>query len=89
MTLGADRLRVVYLFLRRAGILAGLGLGLGVIGALAGAIITRSMVFGISPLSPTHLAMAAGVMILVILAATMVPVRKATGVDPLEALRID
>jgi ABC-type lipoprotein release transport system permease subunit len=32
---------------------------------------------------------AAGVMILVATAATIVPVARATGVDPLEALRVD
>jgi ABC-type lipoprotein release transport system permease subunit len=47
------------------------------------------MVFGISPMSPIHMAAAAGVMVLVALAATLVPVMRATGVDPLEALRVD
>ena len=67
----------------------GVGLGLGILGAMAGAIIIRSMVYGISPLSPLHLGMAGGIMLLVVLAATLMPVRKASGVDPLEALRID
>jgi ABC-type lipoprotein release transport system permease subunit len=45
------------------------------------------MVYGISPLSPLHLAGAAGVMVAVTAAATLVPVWRATAVDPLEALR--
>jgi ABC-type lipoprotein release transport system permease subunit len=38
-------------------------------------------------MSPLHLAGATGVMILVTVAATMVPVWRATAVDPMEALR--
>ncbi len=89
MTLGADGGRVATLFLTRLGFLVAPGLGLGLLGAWAGTRLTGSMVYGISPLSPTFLAAAAAVMILVALAATAVPVRRATGVDPLEALRVD
>ncbi len=89
MTLGADRARVMRLFFTRVALLFGVGLVIGVLGAVAASMVTRSMVFGISALSPLHMAGAAGVMILVALAATLVPVMKATGVDPLEALRLE
>jgi ABC-type antimicrobial peptide transport system permease subunit len=89
MTLGADKAGVMRLFLLRAGALVGLGLGLGILGTWAASRLTTSMVFGISPMSPLHMAAAAGVMILVGLAATTVPVMRATGVDPLEALRAE
>ena len=75
------------LFLTRAGLLIAGGLGTGLLGAWAASTLTRSMVFGISPVSPVHLAVAAGVMILVVFSATLIPVRKATRVDPLVALR--
>lgn len=89
MTLGANKGSVTRLFLSRAAILLSIGLGAGLLGALAASILTRSMVFGISPLSPIHMAAAAGIMVLVALSATLVPVLRATGVDPLEALRIE
>jgi putative ABC transport system permease protein len=89
MTLGAGRGSVAGLFLKRLGLLAGPGLAIGVLGAWAGSALTGSMVYGISPLSPLHMAGAAVVMILVALAATAVPVMRATGVDPLEALRVE
>jgi putative ABC transport system permease protein len=87
MTLGAEKTRVANLFLARTGILFLVGLGVGLFGSFAASALTGSMVYGISPLSPIHLAGAALVMILVTVAATMVPVLRATAVDPLEALR--
>ena len=60
---------------------------MGLIGAVAASALTGSMLYGISPVSPLHLAGAAGVMILVTVVATMVPVWRAMAVDPLEALR--
>lgn len=89
MTLGADKGRVASLFLKRVGYLVGPGLALGILGSWSAAQITRSMVYGISALNPLHMGLAAGVMVLVALAATVVPVMRATGVDPLEALRVD
>ncbi len=47
------------------------------------------MVDGISALSPAYIVAAPGVMILVALAATAVPVMQATEIDPLDALRVD
>ncbi len=89
MTLGADRGRVAGLFLRRLGVMVGPSLGLGLLGTWAATRLTGSMVYGISPMSPLHMVGAGVVMILVALAATAVPVARATGVDPLEALRVD
>jgi predicted permease len=87
MTLGAEKMRVAQLFLARTGILFLVGLGVGLFGSFAASALTGSMVYGISPMSPLHLAGATGVMILVTVAATMVPVWRATAVDPMEALR--
>jgi ABC-type antimicrobial peptide transport system permease subunit len=89
MTLGANKRNVTRLFLIRAGVLVGIGLGAGFLGAWGASLLTRSMVFGISPMSPAHMALAGGVMCLVALSATFIPVMRATTVDPLEALRIE
>ena len=89
MTLGADKAKVMRLFLTRVALLFGVGLAIGILGAFAASTVTRSMVFGISALSPLHMAGAAGVMIMVALSATFLPVRRATKVDPLNALRTD
>ena len=87
MTLGADGARVARLFLVRAGRILGLGLVVGVGGAFAATTVTRTLAYGISPLNPLYMVVAGGVMVLVALAATMVPVVKAARVDPLKALQ--
>ncbi len=89
MTLGADRRAVSALFLRRLGLLVLPGLLVGLLAAWGASALTGSMVYGISPMSPLHMAAAGGMMIAVALAATAVPVRRAARVDPLEALRVD
>jgi putative ABC transport system permease protein len=89
MTLGADKRSVARLFIGRLGLLVGPGLLVGILAAWGASTLTRSMVYGISPLNPIHMGLAGGVMVLVALAATVVPVMRATGVDPLEALRVD
>jgi putative ABC transport system permease protein len=89
MTLGADQGQVARLFLRRVGILVAPGFALGIFGSISASAITRSMVFGITTLNPISIAGTSGVMIVVALVATVVPVMRAAGVDPLEALRVD
>lgn len=89
MTLGADRGRVAALFLRGLSLLVLPGLGVGILGAWGASRVTRSMVYGIEAMSPIHLGLAGGIMVMVALAATVVPVRRATAVDPLKALSAD
>lgn len=87
IALGADRRSVLRLFGRRAARLLAPGLGFGIAGTFAASVITQSMVYGISPVSPLHLVFAVGIMVLVSSAAILVPVMRAVRVDPLEALR--
>lgn len=89
MTLGADAGKVATLFLRRVAFLVLPGLAVGILGAWGVSRITRSMVYGIEAMSPIHLGLAGLVMVGVALAATIVPVRRATAVDPLNALSAD
>ena len=89
MTLGANKARVAGLFMKRLGVMIVPGLGIGLLGAWASTRLTGSFVFGVSPLSPLHMVAAGGVMVLVALAATAVPVIRATHVDPQEALRVE
>lgn len=89
MTLGAHKRQVVRLFIGRAAVLLAVGVVVGLFGVWAGSRITSSMVYGVSALSPLYMGAAAGVMILVALAATLVPVRRATAVNPLDALRAE
>ena len=66
-----------------------MGMGIGVVGSLAVTWILRSVLYGISATDPiSFLAVAAGLTI-VALAASYVPARWATRVDPMQALRTE
>ena len=47
------------------------------------------LLFGIEPIDPPTILTAAGLMIVVALAAAWIPARRATAVDPIVALRGD
>jgi putative ABC transport system permease protein len=89
MALGADRGKIVRLVLARGVTLAGAGIALGFLGALAATRLLQSMLFGITATDPlTYGTMAAGVAAIALLACA-VPAWRAATVDPLVALRQD
>ncbi|MBS1859300.1 MAG: ABC transporter permease [Acidobacteria bacterium] len=61
------------------------GAGLAAAGGLSRYL--RSMLYGVAPMDPTTFAIAPALLILVALAASFVPARRAAAVDPLNALR--
>jgi len=63
------------------------GIVLGVLGALALARVTRSLLFGVSPTDPMTYLLVAGVILAIALFACLVPARRAMRVDPLVAIR--
>jgi ABC-type antimicrobial peptide transport system permease subunit len=87
MALGATQVRVVRSVLRDAAWLATPGLVLGTLLAAGSAAAMRSMLLGVSPLDPITLCLAAAVLALVVLVASLVPARRASRVDPMDALR--
>jgi ABC-type antimicrobial peptide transport system permease subunit len=87
MALGADRGDMLVLILRQGLMLAGLGLVLGVAGAMAAGRLMRTLLFNVSPLDPLTLGMVTSVMAVVAAFACLVPAFRATRVDPLTMLR--
>jgi predicted permease len=87
MALGADRTDMLVLILRQGLVLAGLGLALGVGGAIIAGRLMRTLLFNVSPLDPVTLGVVTIVMSLVALLACLVPALRATRVDPLTTLR--
>jgi putative ABC transport system permease protein len=87
MALGATAGNVCWLMVRRGMTLAGIGLALGSIGAIAATRLLTGMLYDITPGdAATH----AGVLIVLTalsLAAIYVPARRSTQVDPLATLR--
>jgi ABC-type antimicrobial peptide transport system permease subunit len=93
MALGADRRRILGMVVRQSsmqvalGLLTGLGLTAFIATAAAGAI--QGVLFNVNPSDPILYAGIGAIVVLVALAATFVPARRATKVDPLVALRAD
>jgi putative ABC transport system permease protein len=87
MALGAAQMTVVREVLRRGLALAGTGLGLGVIGAMVTMRFVRTLLFEVDPTDPTTLSAVALLISTVTIAASYIPARRATRVDPVEALR--
>jgi putative ABC transport system permease protein len=87
MALGASRGRVLTLVLRQAGTMMILGIGVGLIGALALTKSLSSLLFGVTSNDPAVYAGVSVLLAVVALLAVAVPSSRATRVDPLTALR--
>ncbi|MBI4500692.1 MAG: hypothetical protein HY700_05975 [Gemmatimonadetes bacterium] len=68
---------------------AAIGAAVGLVGALADARLLRSMLFEISPTDPTTLVGVSVLLLSVALVAPYVPARRATKIDPVQALRAE
>jgi ABC-type antimicrobial peptide transport system permease subunit len=89
MALGARSDTVVWLFVRRAALPVGLGIGVGLAGALAIGRLLQRFLIQTSPTDPTILVGIAVLLAAVSFAAAFFPARRATGLDPLAALRYE
>ncbi len=87
MALGAGRAHIQWLVLREVLTLIGAGVALGVPAALAATRLARNLLFGVEPNDPATLTGAALLMCAIALLAGYLPARRATGVDPMVALR--
>jgi ABC-type antimicrobial peptide transport system permease subunit len=66
--------------------LAGIGLIIGLAGALLGAPVLEGFLFAVPPADPTTLVAVGGVMLAVALLAAVIPAMRATSRDPAELL---
>lgn len=87
MALGAQRAQVAWLFLKRALVHVAIGLGLGVAGALAVGVLLQGVLVEVRANSPIALAAVCLLLVTVSIAATLLPARKASRLDPVVALR--
>jgi putative ABC transport system permease protein len=87
MALGAQRRDIYSSVLGRGVLLVGLGLAIGVMGALGLTRFLQAMLYGVTPRDPVTLLLAIVFFTAVAALACWIPARRASQVDPLVALR--
>jgi putative ABC transport system permease protein len=89
MALGAQTATVLRGVLGYGSALTALGILIGLGVTMAGGRVVRTLLFGVTPLDPPAIAAAGVVLGAAALVACYIPARRATRVDPLEALRAE
>lgn len=89
MALGAQPAGLQRMFLREGLLLAAIGAALGLVAAVALTRLMSSLLFKTTPLDPLTYLVVSALLILAAMLASFVPARRATAVDPLEALRTE
>jgi putative ABC transport system permease protein len=87
MALGARATDVVLMVFRQAAALIVVGTGLGLAVALASTKAMQSVLFGVTATDPATYATAMLLLLLIAVAASVVPARRAASVEPTVALR--
>jgi predicted permease len=89
MALGANPGRVIGMVLGGAFRQVAIGLALGIPAAIGAGKLMTTQLFGVDPWDPPMLAAAALLLALAALAASVIPARRAAGVEPMVALRTE
>ncbi len=89
MALGAKAGDVVRLVMRQGAWQIGIGLTLGVLLAVGISGLLSILLFEVPPRDPMTFGVALGVLVVAGVLACLIPARRATAVDPIEALRVE
>jgi putative ABC transport system permease protein len=87
IALGALPREILRLVVSQGAWLAGLGIGVGLIGALAATRLLAGLLFGIGPADPATFVATAASLAIVAALASLVPALRAIRTDPVDALR--
>jgi len=87
VALGLPGSRVVTHVVRQGAVLAGMGIALGALGAVALTRLLTSFLYGVSSVDPIAFAAASLALLLIGLVAAFIPARRAGSVDPAMVLR--
>ena len=87
MALGASRSEVGWQVMREIGLLVVSGIAIGLPVALSGVRLVRDMLYGLAGNDWFSLTAATGLLLLAGLASGFLPARRASGADPVVALR--
>lgn len=89
MAIGAQRSEVLWMILRESCVICAIGIGIGLPLALVSTRVLTSLLYGLAPRDPLTICVAVLGIVLVSLAASFLPARRAASVDPMIALRYE
>ncbi len=89
LALGAEPNELRKMFVLQGLALAGVGVALGLVAAVGLMQLMKSLLFGISPFDPLTYAAVPLVLVAAAMLASYLPARRASAVDPVEALRAE
>ena len=89
VALGAQRKHILKLVIGEGALLVFIGAALGLAATFGCSRLLSSLLYGVSPTDPSLYALLSLLLILVALVACYLPARRATVVDPIEALRTE
>jgi putative ABC transport system permease protein len=89
VSLGARRTDVVLLVVRQGMVLALIGSAAGIVAALGLSRLMKSLLYGVKPIDPLVYGGVSILLMVVAMAATYLPARRAMRVDPMIALRYE
>jgi predicted permease len=89
MALGSQRSGILLLVFASATKVAMLGCAIGLLGVAAVSRLLSSFLFGVSPLDPLVLSLAAGCVLLLVWIASLLPARRAASIDLMRVLRAE
>jgi putative ABC transport system permease protein len=89
LAVGASRRAVMWLVMKQVLALAAIGLAAGIALLVAAGRGLERLLFGVHPGDPGTIAAVVGILAAVALAAAWIPARRASGVDPIQALRYE
>lgn len=89
LALGAGKGRVILLILKEASLLAAIGLGIGLFGSVLVGRTMQSTLYGVGAMDFSVIVSVGVILFLTALCASYLPARRAAGIDPMQALRMD
>jgi putative ABC transport system permease protein len=89
VSLGASRADIVLLVIRHGMVLALIGSAAGIVGALGLSRLMKSLLYGVKPIDPLIFGGVTILLMIVAMAASYLPARRAMLVDPTLALRYE
>jgi predicted permease len=89
ITLGARNEQITRMVLVETLVIVGIGVAIGIPGALLGSRLISSMLFGVKPTDPLYICGGAAIMVSAALIAAYLPARLAGRIDPANALRYE